>query len=407
MYEYVMVRYGDLTLKGRNQNIFKRTLNNQLRFKLSKLDVKIEFQHDLIYIQLGETDVEEVIKVLKTVAGISSYSKVLKTEYDFEKITEKAVELIIAETKGRITTFKIETKRADKSVPLTSLEITQQLSKLILSKVDNLKVDVHHPEMTFHIEVRRDATYLYMNRIPAIGGFPVSIGGKAMVLLSGGIDSPVSAFLAMKKGLEVDCIHFESTPLTSIESAQKVIDLTEKLAKFAPKYKINLHMVPFRNLHEQLMLHVNESYIITVMRRMMYRIATDLALKNNCLALVSGDSVGQVASQTLESMNTIQVVTNHLILRPLATYDKMEIVKIAQEIDTLTISNRPFSDCCTVYVPKNPIIRPKIENAERNESRFDYKAFIEEAVTNTKTIVIDADEHLDIQSKGLIVSECL
>ncbi len=382
-------------------------MNNQLRFKLSKLDVKIEFQHDLIYIQLGETDVEEVIKVLKTVAGISSYSKVLKTEYDFEKITEKAVELIIAETKGRITTFKIETKRADKSVPLTSLEITQQLSKLILSKVDNLKVDVHHPEMTFHIEVRRDATYLYMNRIPAIGGFPVSIGGKAMVLLSGGIDSPVSAFLAMKKGLEVDCIHFESTPLTSIESAQKVIDLTEKLAKFAPKYKINLHMVPFRNLHEQLMLHVNESYIITVMRRMMYRIATDLALKNNCLALVSGDSVGQVASQTLESMNTIQVVTNHLILRPLATYDKMEIVKIAQEIDTLTISNRPFSDCCTVYVPKNPIIRPKIENAERNESRFDYKAFIEEAVTNTKTIVIDADEHLDIQSKGLIVSECL
>ena len=407
MYEYVMVRYGDLTLKGRNQNIFKRTLNDQLRFKLSKLDVKIEFQHDLIYIKLGDTDVEEVIKVLKTVAGISSYSKVVKTEYDFEKITEKAVEIIIAETQGRVTTFKVETKRADKSIPLTSQEITQQLSKKILSKVDNLKVDVHHPEMTLYIEVRKDATYLYVDRIPAIGGFPVSIGGKVMVLLSGGIDSPVSAFLSMKKGLQVECIHFESTPLTSIESAQKVIDLTEKLAKYSPNYKIKLHMVPFRNLHEQLMIHVNQSYIITVMRRMMYRIATDLAVKNNCLALVSGDSVGQVASQTLESMNAIQVVTDHLILRPLATYDKMEIVKIAKDIDTLEISNRPFSDCCTVYVPKNPVIRPKIEMAERNESKFDFNAYIEEAVTNTKTVLLEAETHLDIQSVGLIVSECL
>jgi thiamine biosynthesis protein ThiI len=407
MYEYVMIRYGDLTLKGRNRNIFKRTLNDQIRFKLSKFDVKIEFQHDLIYVKLNNTDVQDVINVLKTIAGISSYSKVLKTIYDFDQITEKAVELIKAETKGRVTTFKVETKRADKSIPLTSQDITKQLSGRILSNVDNLKVDVHHPEMTFNIEVRKDATYLYIDRIPAIGGFPVSIGGKAMVLLSGGIDSPVSAFLAMKKGLQVECIHFESTPLTSIESAQKVIDLTEKLAKFSPNYKMKLHMVPFRNLHEQLMIHVNESYIITVMRRMMYRISTELAIANNCLALVSGDSVGQVASQTLESMNAIQVVTDHLILRPLATYDKMEIVKLATVIDTLEISNRPFSDCCTVYVPKNPIIRPKAEKAEKNEAKFDYKAFIEEAVANTKTIIIDAEKHLDIQSKGLVVSECL
>ncbi|MBI9009115.1 MAG: tRNA 4-thiouridine(8) synthase ThiI [Tenericutes bacterium] len=407
MYGYVMVRYGDLSLKGRNKNIFKNTLNNQLRFKLSELDVKIEFQHDLIYIELGNTLAEEVIKVLETIAGFSSYSKVVKTVYDFDKISENALAIIKQETKERVTTFKIETKRADKSVPLTSLEITQQLSKKILSQVNNLLVDVHHPEMTLYIEVRKDATYLYVNRIPAIGGFPVSMGGKAMVLLSGGIDSPVSAFLAMKKGLEVECIHFESTPLTSIESAQKVIDLTEKLAKFAPRYKIKLHMVPFRNLHEQLMLHVNETYTITVMRRMMYRIATELAIKNNCLAIVSGDSIGQVASQTLESMNVIQVVTNHLIIRPLATYDKMEIVKIAEKIDTLAISIKPFSDCCTVYVPKNPIIKPKIAFAEKNEAQFDYLAFIEEAVANTKTVIIDANSHLDILSKGLVVSECI
>jgi len=407
MYDYVMIRYGDLTLKGKNQNIFRRTLNDQLRFKLSKLDVEIEFQHDLIYVKLKDTNAQDVIDVLKTVAGISSYSKVIKTEYDFEKITENAVEIIKAETQGRVTTFKVETKRADKNIPLTSQEITIQLSRKILSRVDNLKVDVHHPEMTFYIEIRKDATYLYVDRIPAIGGFPVSIGGKVMVLLSGGIDSPVSAFLSMKKGLQVECIHFESTPLTSIESAQKVIDLTEKLGKYSPNYKIKLHMVPFRNLHEQLMIHVNESYIITVMRRMMYRISTELAKKNNCIALVSGDSIGQVASQTLESMNAIQVVTDYLILRPLATYDKMEIVKIAKDIDTLDISIRPFSDCCTVYVPKNPIIKPKIEIAERNESKFDFNAYIEEALENTKSIIIDAEKHLDIQSKGLTVSECL
>lgn len=407
MYDYVMVRYGDLTLKGRNRNTFTRLLNKQIIFKLKDLSVKVEAQHDMVYIRLNDVDVDDVIARLKTVAGISSYSKVVKTIYDQEVIAAKAVEIIAEETKGRTTKFKVETKRADKSIPFTSQELTQQLAGKILSQVDNLKVDVHNPEMTFHIEIRKDATYLYVDRIPAIGGFPVGIGGKAMVLLSGGIDSPVCAFLSMKKGLEVECVHFESTPLTSIESAQKVIDLTEKLAKFAPNYKIKLHMVPFRDMHEQLMINVNESYIITVMRRMMYRIATDLAKRNDCLALVSGDSVGQVASQTLESMNAIQVVTNHLVLRPLATYDKMEIVKIAREIDTLEISNKPFSDCCTVYVPKNPIIKPKLEQAEFNESKFDYKKYIEETVNNTKTIIIDANKHLDIQSIGLVVSECI
>lgn len=407
MYEYLMIRYGDLSLKGRNKSQFKRTLNNQLKFKLKNLNVNFELQHDLVYIRLNDTPVDEVIAVVKTVAGISSYSKVVKTVYDFDLITEKAIEIINEETKGKQTTFKLETKRADKTIPLTSQEITQKLARRILSSVDNLVVDVHHPDMTFYIEVRKDATYLYVDRIPAMGGFPVSIGGKAMVLLSGGIDSPVSAYMAMKKGLEVECVHFESTPLTPIESAQKVIDLTEKLAKFAPNYKIKLHMVPFKDTHEQIMIHSNDNYIITVMRRMMYRIASELAKKNDCLALISGDSIGQVASQTLESMNTIQQVTNSLIIRPLASFDKMDIVKIAREIDTLTISNKPFSDCCTVYVPKNPIIKPTVDNAVKNESRFDYEKYIFEAVENTKTITIDAFEHFELDTLGLVVSDIL
>ncbi len=407
MYEYIMIRYGDLSLKGRNKSQFKKSLNDQLRYKLKGLNVKFEAQHDLIYIKLNDTPVEDVIGIVKTVAGLSSYSKVVKIEYDLDHIANKAIEIINKETKGKHTSFKVETKRADKTVPLTSQEITQQLARKILTQVDNLTVDVHHPQMTFYVEVRRDATYLYVDRIPAMGGFPVGMGGKGMVLLSGGIDSPVSAYMAMKKGLEVECVHFESTPLTPVESAQKVIDLTEKLAKYAPKYKIKLHMVPFKDTHEQIMIHSHDNYIITVMRRMMYRIASELAKKNDCLALISGDSIGQVASQTLESMIAIQEVTDSLIIRPLASYDKMDIVKIAREIDTLEISNKPFSDCCTVYVPKNPVIKPTIENAIYNESKFDYEPYIKEAVENTKTLLIDANTHLDVSMKGLVLSEIL
>ena len=407
MYEYIMIRYGDLTLKGKNRSAFKQLLNNQIKYKFKNLEVTIEFQHDLIYIRLNQIEADEVIRILDTIAGISSYSKVVRCEYNYESMASKGIELINNFTKGRLTTFKIETKRANKSLPLTSIEISQKLSGIILSQVNNLKVDVKKPELTLNVEVRKDATYLYTNRIPGMGGFPVSIGGKAMVLLSGGIDSPVSAYLAMKKGLEVEFVHFESTPMTSIESAQKVIDLTEKLAKYAPKYNIKLHMVPFQKLHEQIISNTPESYVITIMRRMMYRIASSLAKRNDCKVLISGDSIGQVASQTIESMSTIQDVTEHLIIRPLSIFDKMEIVKIARKIDTYKISIKPFNDCCTVYVPKRPAIRPTIIKAKQFENNYDYNEILEETINNTKAIIINAFNHLDIQSKGLIVSEVI
>ncbi len=407
MYDYIMVRYGDLTLKGKNQRTFRYTLNNQLSKKLSALDVTIEYQHDLIYIKLKDTDADDVIKVLNTVSGLSSYSKVLKCDYDLDVIAQKSLEIIRLETKGVLTTFKLDTKRADKRIPHTSQELTQILSKKILTQIDNLKVDVHNPSLTLKVEVRRDGTYIYLNRIKGMGGFPVSIGGKGLVLLSGGIDSPVSAYLAMKKGLEVDCIHFESTPMTSIESAQKVVDLTEVLAKFAPDSQITLHLVPFYKLHEKLLLHIPEYYMITIMRRMMYRIASEIAIKHNCGVLISGDSIGQVASQTIESMSTIQDATKLLVIRPLSIFDKNDIVNIAEEIGTLNISNRPFSDCCTIYVPKNPIIKPTIRTARHFEQTFPYEPLVEEAVQNTLSVMLNNKEHLDIQSKGLTVSECL
>ncbi len=407
MYDYIMIRYGDLILKGKNQKEFRDTVNNQIKWKLSHLDLKFEFQHDLIYIKLNGVDSEEVIKVLNTISGLSSYSKVVKTIYDFEVIGPLAIQLIKAASEGKRVTFKVETKRADKRVPSTSLEISQNLSKIVLRNVENLVVDVHNPELILYVEVRKDATYLFVNRIPGMGGFPVSIAGKALVLLSGGIDSPVSAYLSMRKGLEVECIHFESTPMTSIEAAQKVIDLTEKLAIYAPKFKIKLHMVPFQKIHEQIIFNTPESFVITVMRRMMYRIASMIAKSNGCQVLISGDSIGQVASQTIESMTAVQSVTDMLIIRPLATLDKGEIIKIAEEIDTFEISNRPFSDCCTVYVPKNPVIKPTIRKANYYEKQYDYSILLEESINNTKTINIDAKEHLDIQSKALTVAESL
>lgn len=407
MYNYIMIRYGDLVLKGRNQKIFRDLLNQQVKNKLSHLGVSFEFQHDLIYIKLNDSDPEKVISALDKISGLSSYSKVIKTVYDLETIGELGIELVRAESHELPTTFKVETKRADKRVPLTSQEITKAISKIVLSNVPHLTVDVHHPELTLFIEVRKDATYLYVNRIPGMGGFPVSMAGKALVLLSGGIDSPVSAYLAMRTGLEVECIHFESTPMTSIESAQKVIDLTETLSAYAPKDSIRLHLVPFQKIHEQILFNTPDPYVITIMRRMMYRIATAIAKRNECQLLVSGDSIGQVASQTIESMMAIQSVTDMLVIRPLATMDKSEIIKIAKTIDTFDISNRPFQDCCTVYVPKNPVIRPTDKRASGIESHYDYSSLIAEAVDQTISIPIKSQTHLDIQSKGLTVAECL
>ncbi len=401
-----MIRYGDLTLKGKNQKKFRQVINTHIGNIFCDLDVNIEYQHDMVYIRLNDTDPDEVISRLNYIAGLSSYSKVIKCEYDLDLIAKHAIEMIRYEYGDKPVTFKVETKRANKDIPITSQAISKKISAMVLRNIENLSVDVHDPDFILNIEVRKDASYIYTNKIQGMGGYPVSIGGKALVLLSGGIDSPVSAYLAMKKGLEVECLHFESTPMTSIESAQKAIDLTEKLARFAPNAKIKLHFVPFQKLHEQIIFKIPEAYVITIMRRMMYRIADKVAKANDCLAIVSGDSIGQVASQTLENMNVIQAVTDHLIIRPLATYDKLEIIDLASRIDTFEISNRPFSDCCTVYVPKRPIIKPSIQKAELFEADFPYEKYLLEAIDNVKTVEVSANKHLDIQGKGLTVAEC-
>jgi len=399
-----MIRYGDLILKGKNQHIFRQNINNQIAHKMYGLEVELEFQHDLVFIKLNDVEPELVIERLNYISGLSSYSKTMKCEYDIDVISDKAIELLKSEI-TEPTTFKIETKRADKTITLKSYEISNLVSKKVLRNVENLIVDVNKPKTILNIEARREGTYIYTDKIPGLGGFPTSTGGRAMLLISGGIDSPVAGYLTMNTGLEIECVHFESSPLTPVESVQKVIDLVTVLSRYAPGSKIKLHLVPFREIHEQILSNIHESYIITIMRRMMYRLAEALAKKNNCKAIVSGDSIGQVASQTLESLITVQSVLDTLVIRPLATYDKSDIIKIAKKIKTYQISNRPFSDCCTVYVPKRPVIKPTIERAETFEKAFDYNKYLKLAIKNTITIEINERKPLNILDKGFSVEE--
>jgi len=407
MKDLLMIRYGDLILKGRNRNSFMDAVNRLIKEKLAGLSVGLEFCHDRAYVHLNDAPLDIVIRQLGYVTGLYSYSLMSKCQVDFDEIAALAIELLTEDTKGQEITFKVETKRVDKTYPMQSPDISKVLSGMILSEMSNLIVDVHNPKLTLTIEIRKEGAYLFTDQIKGLGGFPIPIAGKAVVLLSGGIDSPVASFLAMKKGFQVELVHFESTPMTSIESAQKVIDLAEILSRYAPHDEIRLNFVPFTAIHEKIIASVPESYIITIMRRMMVRIASGIKEKTGSLAIITGDSIGQVASQTPESLATIQEAINDLVIRPLSTYDKMEIMEVARKIGTLEISNRPFSDCCTVYIPKSPVIRPSVAAAVKYEESFDYRPMIEEAVNKTKTVTIIADKHLDIQSKGLSIKDVL
>lgn len=406
LYNQILVRFGDLTLKGKNQKDFLRRLYELVAVKMQGLPVTIENTYDRIFIYLNDCRVEDVIQRLNYVSGISSYSLVVKCTNDLQTIKTTALELM-KEIVLKDTTFKVETKRANKNYPLHSMEVTKQVSGYVLANHSFLHVDVHHPEVTLHLELKGNSCYLYNQEIRTMGGYPVGVAGKGLLMLSGGIDSPVAGYLAMKQGVEIECIHFESTPLTSIESAQKVVDLVKIMARYAPKNKINLHFVPFKELHMALLDFVPESYNITIMRRMMYRIATGLAIKKGCLCIVNGESVGQVASQTLKSMNTINSVTNFPILRPLCTYDKQDIIAISRKMECYETSIKPFEDCCTVYVPKAPATAPHIEKCEVFEKAFDFEKMVEEAIANTNSITISMDSDLDLSLMGLEVREVL
>lgn len=397
----ILIRFGDLMLKGKNQSYFVKRIKRLIKDKLHDLDITIKDTYNRVYLELGDVDIDLVIERLKLVSGLHSFSFVYKTSLEFDDILNTAIELLKSELK-ETDDFKIETKRANKKLPYTSQEFTQKLAPAILKEFDGkIKVNVKNPKEILRVELREEASYLYLKTIKGMGGYPVGTGGEAIVMLSGGIDSPVAAYLAIKQGISVNLLHFESSPLTPLESVDKVIKLAEILAKYMPRNKIQLHVVHFTKIHEQILTHIPESYHITIMRRMMYRIAEELAIKNNYLAIINGESIGQVASQTLESIGVVEAVTKMPIIRPLATYDKNEIIKISEQIDTYQTSIIPFEDCCTVYVPKRPVIKPKLNLCELYEKNFDYQKYIIEAVEKSKSLILTHNQNFKISLYGL------
>ena len=380
----ILIKYGELTTKKGNRNFFIDTLYKNIKNKLIDYDVNINKDRSRMYIEFNDKGLEDITKVIGKIFGIHKYHIAYITEVDDKTIQDKVLEVV---KEKEFNTFKIEVKRSNKSFPINSQDYNRVLGGLLLKNIEGISVDVHDPELLVKVEIRDDKTFIYFDTFSGLGGYPVGTQPKGLLMLSGGIDSPVAGYLAMKRGIMLEAVYFEAIPHTSIEARNKVINLSKKLLEYTDH--INLHIVNFTPIQEEIYKKCKEDYCITIMRRMMYRISDKLAKKNHAKALVNGESIGQVASQTLTSMSVINEVTNMPVIRPLACMDKLEIMDISRKIDTYNISIIPFEDCCTVFVPRHPVINPKLEIAKEEENKFNYEELIEEALNTVNTIKID------------------
>ncbi|QVK19478.1 tRNA 4-thiouridine(8) synthase ThiI [Mycoplasmatota bacterium] len=398
LYDRILIKYGELTLKGKNKYSFIKHTNYIIKEKCKNFpNLKYISNYERFYIILNGENHNDVINALNKVFGLHAYCLTAKCESDLESIKDLALKVIKEEIK-ETTTFKVETKRADKLFPMTSLEVSKTIASHVLKESSYLVVDVKNPQVTLRIEIRDDGTYISTKEIPGLGGLPVGKDGKGLLMLSGGIDSPIAGYLIQKRGVAIDAVHFSSPPYTSLRSKQKVLDLTEKLAHYDNNSKIKVYDVPFTKLQKAIYENCPHSYAITIMRRMMYRIAEKIALKNQALIIVNGENVGQVASQTMQSMYAINQVSSMPIIRPCATMDKLEIISIARKIDTYDISIRPYEDCCTIFVPKNPVTKPELDKCIEFENKFNYEQLISECIDNIKVITVKAGEPIQLVS---------
>lgn len=386
MEKLILIKYGELTTKKANRNFFIKILSDNIKNVLKDLPIKIEKDRVRMYIKAEDSYLEEIRNRLSKVFGLHGIVICYKVNTNIEEIETSILE-ILKDQNGE--TFKVITKRADKDFPIPSMEFNNKIGGFIL-KNSNLKVDVHHPDIPIYIEIRKEGTYLYTSEIAALGGYPVGIQGKGMLMLSGGIDSPVAGYLALKRGVSLECLYFESPPHTSIEAKNKVLKLAQILNMYAGNIKV--HVVPFTKLQEEIYKNVPHDYMITIMRRMMYRIAERYAKKRNCKILVNGESIGQVASQTLSSMSVINDVVNMPVIRPVACLDKLEIIEIAKKIETYETSILPFEDCCTIFVPKHPVIHPELAKCVEYEKSFDFEPLLRETIQNIETITSFKEE---------------
>ena len=385
-YTEIMVRYGELSTKGKNRKDFiGRLAGNVTKVLRDFPQVEIHPRHDRMHIVLNDAPFVEVDKRLKRVFGIQTYSPTIKVEKTLAKIEETALALM-KETFKKGMTFKVNTKRSDHQFLYDTNELNKMVGDYLFANMENLKVEMKHPDIVLRIEVRKDAVYISNQLLHGAGGMPVGTGGRAVMMLSGGIDSPVASYLALKRGVDIEMVHFYSPPYTTEKALNKAKELTGILANYAGK--INFIAVPFAEIQETIKEKIPEGYLMTVQRRFMLQLADKIRAKRRGLAIFNGESVGQVASQTLESMAAINDVTTTPVVRPVATMDKTEIINLAEKIGTFDLSIQPFEDCCTIFAPPRPKTKPKIDKAREFENRLDVEGLIDRALAGIQVTSI-------------------
>ena len=383
MEKVIVVRYGEIFLKGKNRKFFENLLKDNIQNSLSDIPHKFICKHTRYYLaEYGENE-GVICEKLSKIFGVHSYSVAILVKSDYDVISEIAVDL----AKEFTGTFKVDTNRADKTFPYQSIEVSRNIGGKILANNPELKVKVKNPDNIVNIDIRENGkTFIYTKEIKGLGGLPTGSAGKGLLLLSGGIDSPVAGFMMAKRGMRLDGLHFHSYPYTGIAAKEKVIKLANKVSDYSGKF--NLYIVSFTEIQEEIHEKCHESYMITLMRRFMMRIAERLSKKIEAQAIITGESLGQVASQTIESITSSNSVVNMPVLRPVIAFDKTDIIEISEKIDTFETSILPYEDCCTVFLPKNPLIKPKLDKVLQEESKLDVEALIENAMNNIEIINI-------------------
>lgn len=392
-YSEIMIRYGELSTKKKNRMRFINKLKNNMEHVLSIYpDVSVKTDRDRGHVYLNGTDYHEVAESLKEIFGIQAFSPSFKVEKNVDTLVKAVQEIMISVYKDGMT-FKITAKRSDHSFELDSRALNHTLGDAVFSVLPNIKAQMKQPDINLKVEIRDEAAYISYEDIRGAGGLPVGTSGKGMLMLSGGIDSPVAGYLALKRGVDIEAVHFASPPYTSPGALKKAHDLTRKLTKFGGN--IQFIEVPFTEIQEEIKAKAPEAYLMTLTRRFMMRITDRIREDRNGLVIINGESLGQVASQTLESMQAINAVTATPIIRPVVTMDKLEIIDIAQKIDTFDISIQPFEDCCTIFAPDRPKTNPKIKNTEQYEKRMDVEGLVERAVAGIMVTTIQPQADSD------------
>ena len=391
MYNILIVKYGEIGVKGKNRYLFENKLIKNIKNMLKPLgEYNVYKEYGRIYVDVNDDNYEEVMEEVRKVFGIVGVCPGIKAEKDYDVLKETALKLIEQKIEEGAKTFKVESRRGDKSLPLTSQEMSIDIGGYILSNVkDRIKVDVRNPEVKVRCEYRELNTMVYTDSVPGYGGLPMGTAGKAMSLLSGGIDSPVATWMVAKRGMDIECIHFHTYPFTSERSREKVLDLARTLSRYCGPIKV--HCCNILEIEKEITEKLNREETTIHSRRFMMMITQRLAEQRNCQAIVTGESIGQVASQTIYGLTCTNAVCSLPVFRPLIAMDKSDIIDIAQEIGTYDISIVPEEDCCSVFAPKKPITKPKLERIEKSEEKLDIEALIEGAMATIETIVCEVE----------------